>query len=48
MARLINIKIFKALKEINYAGLVNLELSRQSRDTVNAAGGAFESPSKLS
>jgi L-ribulose-5-phosphate 3-epimerase len=34
--------IFKALKEINYTGLVNVELSRHSRDAVTAAQRAFE------
>jgi L-ribulose-5-phosphate 3-epimerase len=36
------IEIFKALKEINYKGLINVELSRHSRDAVHAAGQAFE------
>jgi L-ribulose-5-phosphate 3-epimerase len=35
-------KVFEALKEIQYAGLVNVELSRHSRNAVNAAGQAME------
>ena len=34
-------EIFNALKEINYAGLVNVELSRHSRNAVEAAGRAY-------
>lgn len=36
------VEIFEALKEINYTGLVNVELSRHSRDAVHAAQQAFE------
>ena len=36
------IEIFKALKEIDYTGPVNVELSRHSRDAVQAAKRAFE------
>lgn len=35
-------EVFDALKEIQYAGLVNVELSRHSRNAVNAAGQAME------
>jgi len=35
-------EVFDALKEIQYAGLVNVELSRHSRNAVNAAGKAFD------
>lgn len=35
------VEIFNALKEINYAGLVNVELSRHSRNAVKAAGRAY-------
>jgi L-ribulose-5-phosphate 3-epimerase len=38
--------VFDALKEIQYAGLVNVELSRHSRNAVNAAGQAFDYLSK--
>jgi len=41
------IEIFKALKEINYTGLVNVELSRHSRNAFHAAGQAFEYLAKL-
>lgn len=41
------IEIFKALKEINYAGLVNVELSRHSHNAVKAAEQAFEFLAKL-
>ena len=34
--------VFEALKEINYAGLINVELSRHSRNAVKAAGQAFD------
>ena len=34
--------VFEALKEINYAGLINVELSRHSRTAVEAAGQAFD------
>ena len=34
-------EVFDALKEIRYAGLINVELSRHSRNAVNAAGQAF-------
>ena len=33
--------VFDALKEINYAGLINVELSRHSRNAVKAAGQAY-------
>jgi sugar phosphate isomerase/epimerase len=36
------IKVFKALEEINYTGLVNVELSRHSRNAVKAAGQAYD------
>ena len=35
------LEVFDALKEINYAGLINVELSRHSRTAVNAAGQAY-------
>jgi L-ribulose-5-phosphate 3-epimerase len=41
------IETFEALKEINYTGLVNVELSRHSRNAVDAAGQAFEYLAKL-
>jgi L-ribulose-5-phosphate 3-epimerase len=41
------IEIFNALKEINYAGLVNVELSRHSRNAVKAAEQAVEYLAKL-
>jgi L-ribulose-5-phosphate 3-epimerase len=34
-------EVFDALKEIRYAGLINVELSRHSRNAVNAAGQAY-------
>ncbi len=34
-------EVFDALKDIKYAGLVNVELSRHSRKAVNAAGQAY-------
>jgi L-ribulose-5-phosphate 3-epimerase len=40
-------EIFAALKEIKYRGLVNVELSRHSRNAVKAAGQAFEYLAKL-
>jgi sugar phosphate isomerase/epimerase len=40
-------EVFDALKEIQYAGLVNVELSRHSRNAVNAAGQAYIFLSKL-
>ena len=40
-------EIFSALKQIKYAGLINVELSRHSRDAVNAARQAYKSLSKL-
>ena len=42
------IEVFKALKDIKYTGLINVELSRHSRNAVEAAGQAFEYLSKLS
>jgi L-ribulose-5-phosphate 3-epimerase len=36
------LEVFDALREIRYAGLVNVELSRHSRNAVNAAGQAFD------
>jgi L-ribulose-5-phosphate 3-epimerase len=36
------IEIFKALKDIEYTGLINVELSRHSHNAVKAAGQAFE------
>jgi sugar phosphate isomerase/epimerase len=38
--------VFEALKEINYAGLINVELSRHSRNAVNSAGQAYSYLSK--
>jgi sugar phosphate isomerase/epimerase len=35
-------EVFDALKEIKYAGLINVELSRHSRQAVKAAGQAFD------
>jgi len=35
-------EIFKALKEVNYTGLINVELSRHSRNAVKAAGQAYD------
>ena len=35
-------EVFDALKEINYTGLINVELSRHSRNSVNAAGQAYD------
>jgi sugar phosphate isomerase/epimerase len=35
-------KVFNALKEINFAGLINVELSRHSRNAVQSAGQAFD------
>jgi L-ribulose-5-phosphate 3-epimerase len=40
-------EIFIALKEINYTGLTNVELSRHSRNAVAAAGYAYEYLAKL-
>ena len=40
-------EVFDALTEIQYAGLVNVELSRHSRNAVNAAGQAYIFLSKL-
>ena len=40
-------QIFKALKEVNYTGLINVELSRHSRNAVNAAQRAFEYLARL-
>jgi len=39
-------EVFDALKEIQYTGLVNVELSRHSRNAVKAAGQAFDYLSK--
>jgi len=39
-------EVFDALKETNYAGLINVELSRHSRNAVKAAGRAFDYLSK--
>ena len=39
-------EIFEALKEIDYVGLINVELSRHSRNAVNAAGQAYDFLSK--
>lgn len=39
-------EVFDALKEIQYAGLVNVELSRHSRNAVKAAGQAFDYSTK--
>jgi sugar phosphate isomerase/epimerase len=39
-------EVFDALKEIQFAGPVNVELSRHSRNAVNAAGRAFDYLSK--
>lgn len=41
------IEVFKALKEINYTGLVNVELSRHSRNAVNSAAQAYDFLSKF-
>jgi len=41
------VEIFRALKEINYQGLVNVELSRHSRNAVKAAAQAFKYLAKL-
>ena len=35
-------QIFKALKEISYSGLINVELSRHSRNAVAAAKQAYD------
>ena len=35
-------EVFEALKEINYAGPVNVELSRHSRNAVNSAAQAYD------
>jgi sugar phosphate isomerase/epimerase len=35
-------EVFEALKEIQYKGLINVELSRHSRNAVQAAGQAFD------
>jgi L-ribulose-5-phosphate 3-epimerase len=40
-------QIFKALKEVNYTGLINVELSRHSRNAVKAAQRAFEYLARL-
>jgi L-ribulose-5-phosphate 3-epimerase len=39
--------IFRALKEVNYTGLINVELSRHSRNAVKAAQQAFEYLARL-
>jgi sugar phosphate isomerase/epimerase len=41
------IEIFKALKEINYTGPVNVELSRHSRNAVDSAARAYDFLSKF-
>lgn len=41
------IEIFEALKEIGYMGLINVELSRHSRNAVKAAQQAFEYLARL-
>ena len=35
-------EIFKALKDVGYKGLLNVELSRHSRDAVNVAKRSYE------
>ena len=40
-------EIIKALKDINYSGLVNVELSRHSRNAFTAAERAFEYLTRL-
>ena len=39
--------IFEALRDVQYTGTVNVELSRHSHDAGHAAGKAFEFLSKL-
>ncbi|UCD80811.1 MAG: sugar phosphate isomerase/epimerase [Desulfobacterales bacterium] len=41
------IEVFKALEDISYTGLVNVELSRHSRNAVKAAEHAFQFLAKL-